>query len=84
MAHKTAHGEKFPSTNHVENYSYNGFIVTPIAGFTNYQVKTLIKWTNDPGIGLFKCTDKKARLIPSCQLHPTFLTKCKPSPWSKK
>ena len=74
--HRTAHGENFPSIYHVEAFHYNGYMVTPKPGFTDYQVKSFIAWTNDPGIGLFKCADKnKLRTIPSCQLHPDFLKK---------
>jgi len=74
-AHKTADGKTFPNMYSVEDYRYNGYTVTPISGFKSFQVKKLLKWTNDPGIGLFLCSDKKVRLIPSCQLHPSFLNK---------
>ncbi len=59
--------------NLVENFIYNGFSVTPKKGFAKYTVEKLIKWTDDPGIGLFICSDKKERLIPSCQLTQEFL-----------
>jgi len=51
----------------VENFKYNGFYVQPKKGMAKYTAK-FKKWTNDPGIALFECSDGKERLIPSCCL----------------
>lgn len=51
----------------VENFKYNGFMVQPEPGLTNYTA-TFKNWTNDPGIALCECSDGQERLIPSCCL----------------
>lgn len=48
----------------VQNFSYNGFCGKLLKGLAPYTAK-FTKWTNDPGVGLFKCSDKKDRLIPT-------------------
>ena len=61
-------GKEFPSLNAVENFNYDGFGIETMKGFAKYTVKDFVEWTNDPGIGKFKCSDGKERLIPECQL----------------
>jgi hypothetical protein len=51
----------------VENFYYNGIFVSPEKGYASYTA-TFEKWTNDPGVALFLCSDGKERLIPTCQL----------------
>ena len=65
--------KEFPSLKAVENFSYDGFSVKIMNGFTKYTVEELIEWTNDPGIGKFKCSDGKERLIPECQLTREYI-----------
>jgi hypothetical protein len=48
----------------VQNFSYNGFCGKLLAGIVIYSA-LFEKWTRDPGIGLFKCSDDKKRLIPT-------------------
>ena len=67
------HNIEFPTKNSVENFNYNGFGVESKKGFASFKVLSLVKWTNDPGIGRFLCDDHKERLIPSCQLTKEFL-----------
>lgn len=64
----------------VKNFSYNGFSGTLLPGFAKYKVMALDKWTNDPGIGSFLCSDKKIRLIPSFALSKRFLNTVKKPP----
>ena len=51
----------------VRNFTYNGLGVNFEGGLAKYTAK-FIKWTNDPGVGEFKCSDGKVRLMPSCVL----------------
>lgn len=51
----------------VQNFSYNGFYGDILKKVTTYSA-TFIKWTRDPGIGLFKCSDNIERLIPTFAL----------------
>jgi len=48
----------------VNNFEYNGFCGKHLKGKAPYTA-TFKKWTNDPGIGVFECSDKKERLIPT-------------------
>jgi hypothetical protein len=64
----------------VQNFIYNGFFVQLLPNKTKYTVNSLINWTQDPGIGLFLCSDKKERLIPSCCLSKDFLLTQKKRP----
>lgn len=48
----------------IENFKYNGFTGRTFEGVAPYTAK-FMEWTNDPGIGRFKCSDGKERLIPS-------------------
>lgn len=73
-------GKKFPSLTSVENFYYNGFGVESIEGFAPYEVIAFLEWTNDPGIGTFKCSDGQTRLIPCCQLTTEFLNDCPARP----
>lgn len=49
----------------VENFKYNGFMVTSLKGNAKYTAKFL-NWTSDPGIIKCSCSDGVDRLIPSC------------------
>lgn len=51
----------------VQNFSYNGFMGELLPNMTSYQAK-FKEWTNDPGIGVFECSDGKERLIPTFAL----------------
>jgi hypothetical protein len=51
----------------VRHYDYNGFYVKCLGKMTLFTA-TFKEWTNDPGIGLFECSDNVDRLIPSCAL----------------
>lgn len=59
-------GKEFPSIRSVESFAYNGFMMEMLEGFAPYEIEEFICWTDDPGIGKFKCTDGKIRLIPDC------------------
>jgi len=48
----------------VDNFEYNGFCGKTTEGIAPYKV-IFKKWTNDPGIGVFECSDNKERLIPT-------------------
>jgi len=61
----------------VHNFTYNGFCGKVEESLTAYEAD-FIKWTNDPGVGIFKCTDNIQRIIPTFaivnfdyKLHPT-------------
>ena len=49
------------------NFKYNGFCGTELPGMADYTA-TFKEWTNDPGIGVFQCSDGKERLIPTFAL----------------
>jgi hypothetical protein len=51
----------------VENFSYNGFMGQRLPGKALYKAK-FIRWTSDPGVGAFICSDGKERLIPTFAL----------------
>jgi len=51
----------------INNFVYDGICVHERYGIAPYTVE-FIKWTDDPGIFLGKCSDGKDRLIPSCQV----------------
>ncbi len=55
-------------TNQVRNFFYNGFIVNVLTGFAPWSVKSIVGWTNDPGIIRVLGTDDKEHLVPSCCL----------------
>ena len=48
----------------VNNFTYNGVYGKDEEGHAPYTA-SFIKWTNDPGIALFKCSDGIDRLIPT-------------------
>lgn len=48
----------------VKNFTYNGFMGQEKKGYAPYKA-TFVKWTEDPGIMLMKCSDGKERLVPS-------------------
>jgi len=51
----------------VRNFDYNGFYGRTLQGMASYEAK-FSRWTNDPGIGVFECSDGKERLIPTFAL----------------
>ena len=51
----------------VKRYIYNGFFVRTLDGITNFTA-SFVKWTNDPGVAVCKCSDGKQRNIPTCAL----------------
>ncbi len=51
----------------VENFSYNGFMGQSLPGKAPYKAK-FIRWTSDPGVGVFLCSDGEQRLIPTFAL----------------
>lgn len=64
----------------IEDFIYNGFFVEHKGTIAPYTVKQFIKWTDDPGIGLFLCSDGRERLIPSCQLTSEYVESILPRP----
>lgn len=52
----------------VQHFSYNGFCGELLEGMAPYTAR-FVKWTNDPGVGMFKCSDGKDRLIPTFVLR---------------
>ena len=57
---------KFPYV--VQNFTYNGFCGRDLPGMTDYHAR-FKKWTNDPGVAIFRCSDGKDRLIPTFALR---------------
>ena len=55
-------GEKI--TFEVGNFTYNGFCGQHLPGKAPYTA-TFIRWTDDPGVAIFLCSDGKERLIPT-------------------
>jgi hypothetical protein len=51
----------------VRNFTYDGLGVMFSGGEAPYTAD-FVKWTKDPGIAIFKCSDGKERLIPSIAL----------------
>lgn len=47
----------------VMSFTYDGFGGQKTGGFATFTGE-FIRYTNDPGIGLYKCSDGKERLIP--------------------
>lgn len=54
--------KNYPYT--VSNFDYNGFTGRTLEGDAPYKA-AFKEWTRDPGIGVFKCSDDKERLIPT-------------------
>jgi len=48
----------------VDNFEYNGFCGKILKGIAPYEV-IFKKWTSDPGVGVFECSDNEERLIPT-------------------
>ena len=48
----------------IENFTYNGFAGQSLEGLAPYKAK-FNRWTNDPGIAVFDCSDGEERLIPT-------------------
>jgi hypothetical protein len=51
----------------VKHFSYNGMFVKLEESYADYTAK-FSNWTDDPGIGVFECSDGRSRLIPVCVL----------------
>ena len=51
----------------IQHFKYNGFCVTMLPGIAPYTA-VFKKWTNDPGVAVFDCSDKKERRIPTCAI----------------
>jgi hypothetical protein len=47
----------------IRNFEYNGFMGKTTGGWASFTGE-FIRYTNDPGIALYKCSDSKERLIP--------------------
>lgn len=60
----------------VRNFDYDGFGGQLLEGDAPYTAE-LIEWTLDPGVGRFRCSDGKERLI------PTFALPADHSEWEK-
>ena len=52
----------------VNSFGYNGVFVSLESDKCMLYTAKFVRWTDDPGIGLFECSDGKNRLIPSCAL----------------
>jgi hypothetical protein len=48
----------------VRNFTYNGFMGKCDKGYAPYTAE-FTKWSDDPGVAEFKCSDGKTRLIPT-------------------
>ena len=48
----------------IRNFDYNGMFIYLEDGEAPYRADFL-RWTTDPGVALFKCSDGEKRLIPS-------------------
>lgn len=57
--------EKYPYK--VQNFSYNSFYGELLPNMASYRAQ-FKRWTNDPGIGVFECSDGKERLLPTFAL----------------
>lgn len=56
----------------IRHFDYDGFGGSLREGYAPYTA-VLVRWTLDPGVGLFLCSDGKQRLIPTFALpsdHP--------------
>lgn len=51
----------------IQNFSYNGFYGKLLKGIAPYMAK-FKKWTKDPGIALFECSNRTMLLIPTFAL----------------
>lgn len=63
----------------IRNFHYDGFGGQLREGYAPYTLTTLIRWTLDPGVGLFLCSDGKERLIPSFVLPKDYPDWVKPA-----
>lgn len=59
------------------NFEYNGFYGKLIGGEAEYTAE-FKEWTNDPGVGVFICSDGKERLIPTFAIKPLETVKSLP------
>lgn len=62
----------------VEKFSYNGFFVKLLGETAPYTV-TFVKWANDPGVGVFDCSDGEQRYIPTIALNGDLSTLPEPT-----
>lgn len=53
----------------VLNFEYNGFYGQLTGWEADYKAR-FFKWTEDPGVGVFSCSDGETRLIPTFALKP--------------
>ena len=53
----------------VMKFTYNGYFVMGCdpKKLTDYTAE-FVEWTKDPGVAVFKCSDKKERRIPTCAI----------------
>ncbi len=49
----------------VYEFTYNGFYGNLNSNKKMNYIATFKKWTNDPGVGVFECSDGKERFIPT-------------------
>lgn len=49
----------------VRRFTYDGFGGHLRKGYTNYTIVALVRWTLDPGVGEFECSDGQIRMLPS-------------------
>lgn len=57
----------------VKNFSYNGFMGQLHDGYADWEIKSFVKWTNDPGIVEVIDTNDKTRLVPTFALEKDFI-----------
>ncbi len=57
-----------PPTFKVRHFTYNGFGGQLGEGYAAYTA-TFLKWTVDPGVAMFTCSDGQERLIPTFALE---------------
>jgi len=52
----------------IYEFIYNGFCVERLNKNKTVYTAKFKKWTRDPGIGIFECSDGKNRYIPTCAI----------------
>lgn len=55
----------------VKQFEYNGFFGKVNNDVFMLYTANFIRWTDDPGIALFECSDGFKRLIPTFALEPS-------------
>jgi hypothetical protein len=63
----------------VYHFAYSGIAAQVKPEFTTYTA-TFSKWTSDPGIAEFNCSDNRTRLIPVCAIKDFHITNHGPWP----